>query len=111
PLSAIFPRTPDAFSGDAHRAEAETMDLVVATDLERARFACVERTGRAPSQSEKLLRMCARSGSAALLTSSADIARSSSAWLARAFICSSQNVTCSRAISTGFFAPARLRAK
>jgi hypothetical protein len=35
-------RTPDAFSGDARRAEAETMDLDVATDLERARFAGVE---------------------------------------------------------------------
>ena len=67
--------------------------------------------GRYQSEPDRLLRICSRSGSEALLTTSADNARSCSAWLAKVLICSSQNVTCSRAISTGFFAPARLRAR
>jgi hypothetical protein len=33
---SIFGRTPDAAAGDAHRAEAEAMDLGIAADLERA---------------------------------------------------------------------------
>ena len=147
-LRPVFRRPPYAFAGDAHGAEAETMTLGVAANLERAGFPSVELSrgdsfklaclhnlcsarqlpkaracilsphgaignmgGRYQSEPDRLLRMCSRSGSEALLTTSADNARSCSAWLAKALICSSQNVTCSRAISTGFFAPARLRAR
>ena len=149
-LRPVFRRAPDALACDAHGAEAETMNLGVAANLERAGFPSVELShgdsfklasphnlcsarqlpkaracilspqgsgtignmgGRYQSEPDRLLRMCSRSGSEALLTTSADNARSCSAWLAKALICSSQNVTCSRAISTGFFAPARLRAR